>query len=114
MQHQNLFVFDIETIPDIKTAKNLLHIDSEEINEIRSKLTKYHLDLTDQKNSFLRQVFHQIIAISFIEAEIIRDSNGQEYYNLIDIRSGGDLPSSEADLTKGFFQHLKKMKLQKN
>lgn len=108
MQHQNLFVFDIETIPDIKTAKNLLKIESDEINEIRGKLTQYHLDITDQKNSFLRQVFHQIIAISFIEAEIIRDNKGQEYYNLIDIRSGGDLSSSESDLTKGFFSYLKK------
>ncbi len=108
MQHQNLFVFDIETIPDIKTAKNLLKIESGETNEIRDKLVKYHLDITDQKNSFLRQVFHQIIAISFVEAEIIRDNNGQEYYRLIDIRSGGDLSSPEADLTKGFFQHLKK------
>ena len=108
MQHQNLFVFDIETIPDIKTAKNLLHIEGDTINEIRGKLVKYHLDITDQKNSFLRQIFHQIIAISFVEAEIVRDSQGQEYYRIIDIRSGGDLSSLESDLTKGFFQHLKK------
>ena len=108
MQHQNLFVFDIETIPDIKTAKNLLHIDGDTTSEIRSKLVKYHLDITDQKNSFLRQIFHQIIAISFVEAEIVRDAQGQEYYRIIDIRSGGDLSSLESDLTKGFFQHLKK------
>ncbi len=108
MQHQNLFVFDIETIPDIKAAKNLLDLKEGSNQEMREHLTKYHLDLTDGKNAFLRQVFHQVITISFLEAEIVRDFNGQEFYKIIDIRSGGDLLSSEADLVKGFFSHLKK------
>ena len=108
MQHQNLFVFDIETIPDIRAAKNLLHMPNASTPELRQALTKYHLDLTDQKNSFLRQPFHQIIAISFLEAEIVRDFSGCEFYKIIDIRSGGDLVATEADLVKGFFSHLKK------
>jgi len=108
MQHQNLFVFDIETIPDVNSAKNLLNLDSASTQELRDGLIKYHLDLTDQKNSFLRQPFHQVIAISFLQAEIQRDFNGNEFYHLIDIRSGGDLVSSEADLVRGFFSHLKK------
>jgi len=108
MQHQNLFVFDIETIPDLKAAQNLLSLPNASNKELREALVKYHLDITDQKNSFLRQPFHSVIAISFLEAEIIRDSSGKEFYQIIDIRSGGDLTSSEADLTKGFFSHLKK------
>jgi len=108
MQHQNLFVFDIETIPDLKAAKNLLDLPNASKDELRQGLTKYHLDLTDQKNAFLRQPFHEIIAISFLEAEIIRDFNGTELYRIIDIRSGGDLIANEADLVKGFFAHLKK------
>jgi len=108
MQHQNLFVFDIETIPDTASAKRLLSIDSNKIEELRTALTNYHLEITDQKNSFLRQPFHQVITISFLIAEIQRDFNGNESYNLVDIRSGGDLVSSELDLIKGFFQHLKK------
>lgn len=108
MQHQNLFVFDIETIPDIKAGRNLLSLPNSEIKDVREGLTKYHLEITDQKNDFLRQPFHQVIAISFVEAEIVRDFNNQEFYRLIDIRSGGDLLSTECDLTKGFFQHLKK------
>ena len=103
MQHQNLFVFDIETIPDLKAAKNLLDLPNASKDELRQGLTKYHLDLTDQKNAFLRQPFHEIIAISFLEAEIIRDFNGTEFYRIIDIRSGGDLIANEADLVKGFF-----------
>lgn len=107
MQHQNLFVFDIETIADTKAAKNLLNLPDASEAELREGLTKYHLDLTAQKNSFLRQPFHKIVAISFLEAEIIRDFDGTEFYKLIDIRSGGDAKSSEIDLTKGFFAHLK-------
>ncbi len=108
MQHQNLFVFDIETIPDLRAAKNLLDLPNADTEELRSALTKYHLDLTDGKNSFLRQPFHQIIAVSFLEATIERDFSGQEIYNIIDIRSGGDLIATETDLVKGFFAHLKK------
>jgi predicted PolB exonuclease-like 3'-5' exonuclease len=108
MQHQNLFVFDIETIPDLKAAKNLLNMPSASEIELQQGLIKYHLDLTDQKNSFLRQPFHKIITISFLEAEIVRDFNGQEFYRITDIRSGGDLASTEEHLVKGFFSHLKK------
>lgn len=108
MQHQNLFVFDIETIPDLNAAKNLLDFPDGSRDELRQGLVKYHLDITDQKNSFLRQPFHQIVSISFLEAEIIRDFNGQEFYRIIDIRSGGDLSSLEDKLVHGFFAHLKK------
>lgn len=108
MQHQNLFVFDIETVPDLKAAKNLLNMPDASAAELREALTKYHLDITDGKNSFLRQPFHQVISISFLEAEIVRDFNGGEFYKIIDLRSGGDLLASEADLVKGFFSHLKK------
>jgi predicted PolB exonuclease-like 3'-5' exonuclease len=108
MQHQNLFVFDIETIPDVKAAKRLLNLETDDKNQLREALTKYHLEITDGKNSFLRQPFQSVIAISFLEAEIIRDFNGQEFYQIKDIRSGGDLASNESDLVKGFFTHLKK------
>lgn len=108
MQHQNLFVFDIETIPDTKAAKNLLNLENASESELRQGLVKYHLDLTDQKNSFLRQPFQKVIVISFLEAEIVRDFSGQEFYRISDLRSGGDLAATESDLVKGFFSHLKK------
>lgn len=107
MQHQNLFVFDIETIADISSAKNLLNIQSEDVLKLRQALKDYHLEITDGRSDFLRQCFHQVVAISFLEAEIIRSGN-QEFYKIRDIRSGGDLKSLEEDLIKGFFQHLKK------
>jgi len=108
MQHQNLFIFDIETVPDLKAAKNLLDLPSADTEELRDALVKYHLHITDGKNSFLRQPFHQVICISFLECKIERDFNGQEIYHIADLRSGGDLASTESDLVKGFFSHLKK------
>ncbi len=108
MQHQNLFVFDIETIPDTNSAKRLLNLESNDENFLREELTKYHLEITEGKNSFLRQPFWKVITISFLEAEIIRDFNGLEFYRIKEIRSGGDLASTEGDLVKGFFSHLKK------
>jgi len=108
MQHQSIFVFDIETIPDEESAVNLTNIEEgSSRQEKRQALTDYHLKITDGKNSFLRQPFHKIVAISFLEAEIER-SNGEEIYHLTDIRSGGTLESSEEDLVKGFFYHLRK------
>jgi predicted PolB exonuclease-like 3'-5' exonuclease len=107
MQHKSLFVFDIETVPDADAAKNLLGIESGNVAECRQALTDYHLKITDGKNSFLRQPFHKVVAISFLEAEIVRDYD-QKTYILRDIRSGGMADSCEEDLIKGFFSHLKK------
>ncbi len=91
MQHQSIFVFDIETIPDEESAINLTNIsESSSKQEKRQALTDYHLKITDGKNSFLRQPFHKIVAISFLEADIERN-NGEEIYHLTDIRSGGNL-----------------------
>ena len=59
MQHQNLFVFDMETIPDIAAAKRLLNLETDDKNELREALVEYHLKITDGKNSFLRQPFQK-------------------------------------------------------
>lgn len=107
MQHNSLFVFDIETIPDDKAAKNLLDLSGGTKAERRQALVDYHLKITDGKNGFLRQPFQKVVAISFLQADIIRDSDGERYV-LNEIRSGGDIHSSEEDLVKGFFSYLKK------
>ncbi len=104
--HKNLFVFDIETIPDVEAGKRLLGIDSEDPTFIRQKMTDYHLEITDGKNNFLRQPFHKVVAVSCLEAEIINEG-GFEFYNLVDIRSAGDILSSEAELINRFFGYLK-------
>jgi len=107
--HKSLFVFDIETIPDLESARNLL---GDEIAEadLAIALRKYHLEITNGKNDFIRQLFHKVIVISFLEAEIHQDEEGGEYYVLKDIRSGGKPNSPEKDLIQGFFQKLNEIR----
>ncbi|MES2677586.1 MAG: 3'-5' exonuclease [Pseudomonadota bacterium] len=108
MQHNSLFVFDIETIPDIDAAKNLLDLEGKNKAQCRQALIDYHLKITDGKNSFLRQPFQKVVAISFLQADIIRDGDGTERYVLNEIRSGGNIDSNEEELVKGFFSYMKK------
>lgn len=102
--HRNLFVFDIETTPDLKAAANLLGF-NEDLVALRQKLVEYHLDITAGKNSFFRQPFHKVVAISFLEAEIEQIGN-QEFYKLKKIRSGGNIDSDEREIVRGFFHYL--------
>ncbi|MDD9336435.1 MAG: 3'-5' exonuclease [Wolbachia sp.] len=102
----SLLVFDIETVPDINSCKNLLNIgDNSSIEEKRDALIKYHLGITNGQNPFLRQPFHQVIVISFLLCNITYQS-GYEVFTLQEIRSGGTLDSSEKELVKGFFNYI--------
>ncbi len=109
MQHQTLFVFDIETIPDTSAVANLTGSDSRDELVLRQQLEQYHLDITDGKNAFLRQPFHKVVAISFLEAEIDRSSGGEKYI-LKELRSGGKPESNEKELLEGLFNYLAKSK----
>lgn len=105
--HQTLFVFDIETIPDTDVIENLTGSQTKDIPALRQELSQYHLDLTDGKNDFPRQPFHKVVAISFLEADIIRDQDG-EHYHVNEIRSGGKESSNEKELLEGFFKYLER------
>ena len=59
MQHQNLFVFDIETIPDCNAAKKLLNMPDADTKELREAIENYHLDITNQKSSFFKTAIPQ-------------------------------------------------------
>jgi predicted PolB exonuclease-like 3'-5' exonuclease len=109
MLHDSLFIFDIETVPDVAAAKALLACDTDDVQELRKALSEYHLGLTDGRNDFPRQPFHQIVAISFLEAEIERDGQ-HERYVLKELRSGGEATFDEETLVKGVFQYLQKLK----
>lgn len=109
--HNSLFVFDIETVPDTSALKNLVGsdaIDGMEEPELRDVMDQYHLEVTNGNNSFPRQPFHKIVAISFLAADIERFGN-QETYHLKEIRSGGTLESSEEELVKGVYNYLSKI-----
>lgn len=106
MQHQSLFVFDIETVPDTACVPNLVGQDvSDDVSERREALEKYHLDVTGGKNAFPRQPFHKVVAVSFLAAEIERDGRYETYY-LKELRTGGTAQSPESDLVGGFYQFI--------
>jgi len=109
MQHQSLFVFDIETIPDTDAVPNLTGFDNPDIAARREELDRYHLEITSGKNSFPRQPFHKVIAISFLEAEIERNGDGETYL-LRELRSGGEADYSEEKLVQGFFSYFERLK----
>ena len=68
MQHQTLFVFDIETVPDTDAVPNLTGFREPGEEARRAELERYHLEITDGHNGFPRQPFHRVVAISFLEA----------------------------------------------
>jgi len=107
--HQTLFVFDIETVMDNEAASNLLNMHGASDEELKRALEDYHLKITDGKNSFFRQPFHKVVAISFLEAEIYYDS-GQESYTLKDLRAGGKVDATENEIIQGFFHRLSQIK----
>ncbi len=112
MQHQNLFVFDIETIPDTDAVPNLTGFDDSDIEARREELERYHLDITGGKNPFPRQPFHKVVAISFLEAEIERSGGmgSGETYHLRELRSGGEAGFDEKQLLQGFFNYFERLK----
>jgi predicted PolB exonuclease-like 3'-5' exonuclease len=109
MQHKNLFVFDIETVPDTQAVRNLTGFAGSEPAERRAELERYHLEITDGRNAFPRQPFHKVVAISFLEAEIERDGLS-EIYHLRELRSGGDAKATEQALIQGFFSYLERLR----
>ena len=52
MQHRNLFVFDIETVPDTDAVENLTGFTDPNMSARREELERYHLEVTDGRNAF--------------------------------------------------------------
>jgi predicted PolB exonuclease-like 3'-5' exonuclease len=78
-----IVVFDIETIPDRKHHDN---------------------------DAFPKPAFHQIVAISYLKADITSDADGTIFLQVDALRSGGDVSSDEEHLVKGFFRFIERSK----
>ena len=106
MQHKSLFVFDIETIPDTDVVENLTGEAPASVEAAREALSAYHLEATGGKNDFPRQPFHRVVAISYLVADIERDTK-QEAYTLRELRSGR-AEADEKELVAGLYQWIDK------
>ena len=86
MSPQRLLVFDIETVPD----RTLVPAPEEGVKE-----------------PFAKTIHHQVVAISFLTANIIR-TEGIERYEIQECRSGGILTSTEPELLRGFWSTIER------
>ena len=100
---REIFVFDIETVPDAAASKRLLGDHALDDFEARDALSNYFLEKTEGKNDFPRQPFHQVVAISYVH--FIREM-GEDGSELVikRIATGGTIKSSEAEMLEGFFK----------
>lgn len=109
MPQQSLFVFDVETVPDTDAVPALTGFAEADVVARRLELERYHLEITDGRNPFPRQLFHRVVAISFLEAEIERDG-ADEIYHVRELRSGGEPGFDEKQLIQGFFSYFDRLR----
>lgn len=102
-----LFVFDIETIPDTEVLYNLIGSNTKDEKERRKELENYSNEVSG--NPFPRQLFHKVISISMLIADIKKNGN-YEYYNIIKIGTLSSIDNTEKEITRKFFEYLCKHK----
>lgn len=106
---KNFFVFDIETVPCIETARTFLDLTPEASDdEVVAKLTEYHSGITNGQNDFFRQLFHKIICVSFIIGTIQVIHGGKEKYLIKSIKTGGRNGETEEEILRELFSYLNK------
>jgi predicted PolB exonuclease-like 3'-5' exonuclease len=109
---KHLFVFDIETVPDVDAGRRFMHLPDASDEEVAAALEAYHLEITDGRNAFLRQPFWKVVAISYVQCNVERAEEaqvtapGQVRYTLTRVGSGGDEKSGERELVEGFFGYV--------
>ncbi|MAH83071.1 MAG: 3'-5' exonuclease [Rhodospirillaceae bacterium TMED8] len=109
MQHKNLFVFDIETVPDTDVVPNLTGFTNPDKDARFAELERYHMEVSGGRSPFPRHPFHKVVAISFLEAEIETLDSQEEYY-LRELRSGGEPNFDEFQLLEGFFKYFEQLR----
>lgn len=110
MAHDFIFAFDVETIPDVESVSLLCDTVNHDSNlqEKRTALNEYHLELTNGKNSFPRQLFHQIICLSCVSASV-ETRDGFEVYRIRNIHTN-KAEGTEAEIISGLCEFLTKKK----
>ena len=91
----NIFVFDIETIPDIELAKKIYSIDEPDDKLALELILKTHQE-KHPNSTFLPHFLHKIVAIS-----IVLQSNSN-----FKIWSLGEMNATETELLKRFFDGI--------
>lgn len=94
----NTLVFDIETIPDIDSAKRLHDLDGLTDKEVAEVMFTYRRQETGGSSDFLRLHMHRVVAISVVLATS----------NNITVWSLGDEDAEEKEIVQRFFEGIEK------
>ena len=94
----NVFVFDIETVPDVNAGRNLLNLEGLDDSTVASAMFTRRRQQTEGSSDFLRHHLHRVVAISAVFRVDDR----------IDVWSLGSKDSSEAELVERFFEGIEK------
>ena len=90
----NVFIFDIETVPDVEAGRRLYDLDG--LNDDDTAKAMRHLRLTSAGTDFLRHHLHRVVAIS----AVLRTADRLSVWSL------GDADGGEAELISRFFDGL--------
>lgn len=90
----NLFVFDIETVPDVEAGRRLYGLEG--LAERQVAEIMFHKQREASGNEFLRHHLHRVVAISVV----LRSADRFKVWSL------GDVESSEQELLQRFFDGL--------
>jgi predicted PolB exonuclease-like 3'-5' exonuclease len=93
----NLFVFDIETVPDVESGRRLYGLDG--LDDRNAAAAMFHLRAQETGGSeFLRHHLHRIVAISVV----LRTAERFKVWSL------GELDATEGELLRRFFDGLER------
>ena len=92
----NLFVFDIETVPDVDAGRRLYDLDGLEDREVAEIM--FHKQREVSGSDFLRHHLHRVVAISVV----LRSADRFKLWSL------GDPDSPEEELIERFFGGLER------
>lgn len=92
----NVFVFDIETVPDIDGCRRLYDLHGLSDEDVAKAV--FHMRRQQANTEFLRHHLHKIVAIS----AALRSRNQFKVWSL------GDVDSSEEDLLKRFYSGIER------
>ncbi len=94
----NVFVFDIETVPDVASARKLWKIDGLDDRDVANIMFSKRQQETEGRSDFLRHHLHKIVAIS----AVLRVDDRLSVWSL------GEVDSPEEELIRRFFEGIER------
>jgi predicted PolB exonuclease-like 3'-5' exonuclease len=94
----NVLVFDIETIPDVASARRMLSLKDLDDAEVAQVMFSRRREETDGQSDFLRHYMHRVVAISSV---LRRDER-------LSVWSLGSEESGECELLERFFDGIER------